>query len=201
MNRLKQKYQDQVMAQLQKDLGLKNVFQIPKLQKIVVNIGISDNPQNPRARMTIIDNVVDQFKVITGQAPQVTRARQSIAGFKLREGEPLGVMVTLRGEKMWQFLDKLISTALPRVKDFQGIPQTAFDGNGNYSLGIEEQIIFPEIDYDKIESVRSLQVVIVSSTSNDQHALALLTALGMPFEKEAGSIKQKLQKGKSKPRR
>lgn len=189
------------MAQLQTKLGLKNVFQIPKVQKVVVNMGIADQPQNPRARMTIIDNVVEQFKIITGQAPQVTRARQSIAGFKLREGEPLGVMVTLRGEKMWQFLDKLISAALPRVKDFQGVPATAFDGNGNYSLGLEEQIVFPEIDYDKIESIRSLQVVIVTSTSNDDHARELIAALGMPFEKEFGSIKKKVQKGKQKPRR
>lgn len=201
MNRLKQKYQEQVASALQKQLGLKNVFQIPKIQKVVVNIGISDQPQNPRARMTIISNVVEQFKIITGQAPQVTRARMSIAGFKLREGEPLGVMVTLRGEKMWQFLDKLISTALPRVKDFQGVPLTAFDGNGNYSLGLEEQIIFPEINYDEIESVRSLQVVVVTSATNDDHARALLSELGMPFEKEAGTIKKKLQKGKKKPTR
>lgn len=201
MNRLKQKYQEQTAAKLHKDLKLKNVFQIPKVQKIVVNMGVSDQPQNPRARMAIISNVVEQFKIITGQAPQVTRARMSIAGFKLREGEPLGVMVTLRGEKMWQFLDKLISTALPRVKDFQGVALTAFDGNGNYSMGIEEQIIFPEINYDSIESVRSLQVVIVTSTSNDQHAQALLAELGMPFEKEAGTIKKKLLKGKKKPTR
>jgi large subunit ribosomal protein L5 len=201
MNRLKQKYQEQTAAKLQKDLKLKNVFQVPKVQKIVVNMGISDQPQNPRARMAIISNVVEQFKVITGQAPQVTRARMSIAGFKLREGEPLGVMVTLRGEKMWQFLDKLISTALPRVKDFQGVALTAFDGNGNYSLGLEEQIIFPEINYDAIESVRSLQVVIVTSTSNDDYSRALLAELGMPFEKEAGTIKKKLQKGKKKPTR
>lgn len=201
MNRLKQQYQNDVVAKLQKDLKLSNVFQVPKLQKIVVNIGIADFPQNPRQRMTVISNVVDQFKIITGQAPQVTKARQSIAGFKLREGDPLGVMVTLRGEKMWQFLDKLISTALPRVKDFQGVAATAFDGNGNYSLGIEEQIVFPEIEYDQIESVRSLQVVINTSATKDEHAKALLTALGMPFEKEEGSVKAKLNKGKKKSRR
>jgi large subunit ribosomal protein L5 len=201
MNRLKQQYQNDVVAKLQKDLKLSNVFQVPKLQKIVVNIGISDFPQNPRQRMTVISNVVDQFKIITGQAPQVTKARQSIAGFKLREGDPLGVMVTLRGEKMWQFLDKLISTALPRVKDFQGVAATAFDGNGNYSLGLEEQIVFPEIEYDQIESVRSLQVVINTSATEDEHAKALLTALGMPFEKEEGAVKAKLNKGKKKSRR
>jgi large subunit ribosomal protein L5 len=201
MNRLKQNYQENIASKLQKQLKLKNVFEVPKLQKIVVNMGVADFPQNPRQRMTVISNVVDQFKMITGQAPQVTKARQSIAGFKLREGDPLGVMVTLRGEKMWQFLDKLISTALPRVKDFQGVAATAFDGNGNYSMGIEEQIVFPEIDYDQIESVRSLQVVIVTSTSNDEYSKALLTELGIPFEKEEGAVKAKLAKGKTKSNR
>lgn len=184
MNRLKQKYQEQVAPALSQELGLTNVFAIPKVKKIVVNIGITDNQQNPRARMTIIDNMVEQFMLITGQKPQVTRARKSIAGFKLRAGDPLGVMVTLRGEKMWEFLDKLIATALPRVKDFRGVSSKAFDGAGNYSLGIEEQIIFPEINYDKIESIRSLQVVIVTSAATNDHARALLTHLGMPFEKE-----------------
>lgn len=184
MNRLKEKYQQQVVSALQKELGITNTFALPKVKKIVINMGITDNQQNPRARMTIIDNVLEQFMVISGQKPQVTRARQSIAGFKLRAGDPLGVMVTLRGEKMWEFLDKLIATALPRVKDFGGVSRTAFDGAGNYSLGIEEQIIFPEINYDKIESIRSLQVVIVTSATNDEHARALLQHLGMPFAKE-----------------
>lgn len=198
MNRLQQQYQQELIDQLQKDLKLENVFEVPKLRKVVVNMGVTDFPQNPRQRMNVIENIVQQFEIITGQKPTVTRARQSIAGFKLREGDPLGVMVTLRGERMWQFMDKLISIALPRVKDFQGVPQTAFDGNGNYSLGLEEQIVFPEINYDAIEGVRSLQVVMNTSTSNDEHAKALLEALGMPFEKEAGTVKAKIGKQKKK---
>lgn len=191
MNRLQQQYQQEMVASLQKQLKLKNSFAVPRLTKVVVNMGVSDNPQNPRARMKIIENIVEQFKIITGQTPQVTKARQSIAGFKLREGEPLGVMVTLRGQLMWEFLDKLISIALPRVKDFQGVSQVAFDGNGNYSLGIEEQIIFPEIDYDTIENIRGLQVGIVTTAETDEHAKALLTELGMPFEKEPRAKKKK----------
>lgn len=198
MNRLQQQYQQELVSKLQKDLKLSNIFEVPKMRKVVVNMGVTDFPQNPRQRMNVIENIIQQFEVITGQKPQVTRARQSIAGFKLREGDPLGVMVTLRGEKMWQFLDKLISIALPRVKDFQGVPQTAFDGNGNYSLGLEEQIVFPEINYDAIEGVRSLQVVMNTSTSSDEHAKALLEALGMPFEKEAGTVKKKINKQKKK---
>ena len=146
MNRLKKQYQEEVVAKLKKDLKIANVFSVPKLDKIVLNMGVADFPQNPRNRMKVIDNVVEQFKTITGQQPQVTKAKKSIAGFKLREGEPLGVMVTLRGEKMWEFLDKLIAIALPRVRDFRGVSRTAFDGNGNYNLGINEQIVFPEIE-------------------------------------------------------
>jgi large subunit ribosomal protein L5 len=191
MNRLQQKYQQELVASIQKQLGIKNVFSVPKVTKIVLNMGVSDNPQNPRARMVIINNIVEQFKVITGQTPQVTKARQSIANFKLREGDPLGVMVTLRGLQMWEFLDKLISVALPRVKDFQGVSQTAFDGNGNYSLGLEEQIVFPEINYDTIEKIRSLQVVICTTAENNDSAMLLLKELGMPFEKEAKPKKKK----------
>lgn len=147
-------------------------------------MGVVDMPQNPRARMTVIENVVEQFKVITGQQPQITKAKKSIAGFKLREGEPLGVMVTLRGERMWEFVDKLIATALPRVRDFTGVSRTAFDGQGNYNLGISEQIVFPEIVFDSIESVRGLQITFVTNTKSNEQAFALLKALGMPFAKE-----------------
>jgi len=147
-------------------------------------MGVIDFPQNPRNRMKNIENIVEQFRIITGQHPQVTKAKKSIAGFKLREGEPLGVMVTLRGEKMWEFVDKLISTALPRVRDFQGVSRTAFDGQGNYNLGISEQIVFPEINYDTIESIRGLQITFVTNTKSNDHAFALLEALGMPFAKE-----------------
>lgn len=147
-------------------------------------MGVVDMPQNPRARMTIIENVVDQFKMISGQKPQITKAKKSIAGFKLREGEPLGVMVTLRGERMWEFVDKLIATALPRVRDFTGVSRTAFDGQGNYNLGISEQIVFPEIVFDAIESVRGLQITFVTNTKSNEQARALFKALGMPFAKE-----------------
>lgn len=183
MNRLKQKYQQEVSPKLKKDLAIKSVFSIPKIEKIVLNMGVVDFPQNPKSRMTVIDNVVEQFKIITGQQPQVTLAKKSIANFKLREGEPLGVMVTLRGERMWEFLDKLIAVALPRVRDFRGISRTAFDGQGNYNLGISEQIVFPEIVYDQIESIRGLQITIVTNTKSNEHALALLESLGMPFVK------------------
>jgi large subunit ribosomal protein L5 len=183
MNRLRQKYNEEIKQKLQKELGIENVFAIPEVKKIVLNMGIVDYPANPRQRMTIVDNVLEQFKTIAGQTPQVTRARKSIAGFKVREGDALGVMVTLRGERMWDFLDKLIGIGLPRVKDFQGVP-ARLDGQGNYSLGIEEQIIFPEIDYDKITSIRSLQVVIITSAKEDAHGYALLKELGMPFVKE-----------------
>jgi large subunit ribosomal protein L5 len=181
MNRLKQHYLDKVAPALQQEFGLKNVFQIPKVQKVVLNMGITDT----QGRDAILKNVVEQFRTITGRQPVVTKAKKSIAGFKLRQGESLGVKVTLRGEFMWQFMDKLISVALPRVKDFQGVSATAFDPVGNYSLGMEEQIVFPEIDYDSIESVRGLQVVIVTSTKDTVQSKRLLTLLGMPFVKEA----------------
>lgn len=183
MNRLKQKYQEEVKAQLQKELGMSSTFQVPALKKIVVNMGVTD-PQDPKQRMTALENIVDQFKVITGQKPQITLAKKAISGFKLRQGDPMGVMVTLRGEYMWEFLDKLISITLPRVKDFRGVSRTAFDGQGNYSLGLDEQIVFPEIEYDKIEKIRGLQMVIVTSATTNDAALKLLQLLGMPFEKE-----------------
>jgi large subunit ribosomal protein L5 len=181
--RLKQKYQQDVVPALKKELGQENIMALPQIKKVVVNMGVTDEPQNTRARMRIIDNVVAQFETITGQKPQVTKAKKAIANFKSRTGDPLGVMVTLRGDYMWEFLDKLISIAMPRFKDFQGVSRTAFDGNGNYSLGIEEQIVFPEIVYDQIESVRGLQVNIITSTSDDKAAEILLEKLGMPFAK------------------
>ncbi len=180
MNRLKQKYQQEVAPALQKEFGHKNTFSVPKLEKVVVNMGITDQ----QSRDAIIANVVEQFKVITGMKPNVTRARKAISSFKTRVGDPLGVMVTLRGEYMWEFLDKLISLALPRVKDFQGVSRTAFDERGNYNLGIEEQIVFPEIVYDQIQGVRGLQVTIVTTTKNNKEAFKLLELLGMPFAKE-----------------
>jgi large subunit ribosomal protein L5 len=183
MNRMLQQYQEVVAPTLQKELGVTTAYALPKITKVVINMGVTD-PQDPRARMTVIENVVDQFKVISGQQPQVTKARKAIAGFKLRQGDPLGVMVTLRGERMWQFLDKLISISLPRVKDFQGVSKTAFDAKGNYNLGIEEQIVFPEIEYDKIESIRGLQITVVFESSNPDKSRRVLELLGMPFVKE-----------------
>ena len=183
MSDLKTTYQQEIVPQLQKEFGVSNVFAVPKLEKIVLNVGVTD-PQDPRARKPIIENIVSQFETISGQKPQVTLATKSIAGFKLREGDALGVKVTLRGKRMWDFLTKLIAIALPRVKDFRGISRTAFDGQGNYSLGLEEQIIFPEISYDSIESVRGLQVNFVTSAESNEQALKLLELLGMPIEKE-----------------
>jgi len=180
---LRDYYNNKVALQLKEELKLDNVFEVPKLEKIILNIGVSD-PTDPRQRKQVIANIVEQFEAIAGQKPMITVAKKSIAGFKLREGDPLGVKVTLRGKQMWGFIEKLIAVALPRVKDFRGVSKTAFDGQGNYSLGIEEQIIFPEVNYDKIERVRSLQAVFVTSTKNDEHALKLLESLGMPFEKE-----------------
>ena len=184
MNRLQQHYTSEIVPQLQKELKMSSVMAVPRIKKIVVNIGVSD-PQDPRARKDVIANIVEQFRVITGQQPAVTHAKKAIAGFKLRKGDPLGVMVTLRGERMWQFLDKLISISLPRVKDFQGISRTAFDGQGNYNLGLEEQIVFPEIVYDQIDRVRSLQITFVTSATNNQNSFRLLELLGMPFAKES----------------
>jgi large subunit ribosomal protein L5 len=181
MNRLKQKYQQEVLEQLKKEFGHDNQFSVAKIEKIVVNMGITDQQNRDAA----IESVVDQFKVITGLTPNVSRAKKAIAGFKSRVGDKLGVMVTLRNDYMWEFLDKLISLALPRVKDFQGVSRTAFDANGNYNLGIEEQIVFPEINYDKIQSVRGLQVTIVTTTKDNKEAFRLLELLGMPFAKES----------------
>jgi len=179
MNRLKTKYQQEVVPALQKEFAYTTVFAVPKITKVVVNMGVTDL-QN---REAIIANVVEQFKVITGMKPNITRAKKAIATYKSRVGDPLGVMVTLRGEYMWEFLDKLISLALPRVKDFQGVSRTAFDQNGNYNLGIEEQIVFPEINYDKIMGVRGLQATIVTTSKDNKQSYRLLELLGMPFAK------------------
>lgn len=183
MNRLSKKYQQEIVSQLQKEFSLPSAMAAPKIKKIVVNTGISE-PDDTRERMKVIENVSQQLATVTGQRPKITRAKKAISNFGLRVGDPLGVTLTLRGKKMWQFLDKLISIALPRVKDFRGVSRDAFDGHGNYSLGLEEQIIFPEIDYDEIDSVRGLQVNIVTSTDQDQQAFKLLQLLGMPFAKE-----------------
>lgn len=179
MNRLREKYQQQILPALQKELKLDNPMAVPKLQKIILNVGVTDAQHRKQA----IESVTEQVKVMTGQKPAIRVARKSIAGFKLRQGDPVGVAVTLRGERMYEFLDKVISVVLPRVKDFQGLP-TKLDGGGNYNFGLKEQIIFPEIDYDKIDYVRGMQITIVTSTADDNQARLLLDQLGIPFVKE-----------------
>ncbi len=183
MNRLKEQYNQTVVPTMAKEFGITNTFRLPKIKKIVLNMGVSE-PQDPRARKQVMENIVAQFKIITGQAPQITHAKQAISGFKLRAGDPLGVMVTLRGERMWQFLDKLITIVLPRVKDFRGVSRTAFDGQGNYSLGLHEQIVFSELSYDQIERIRGLQINIVTQSGSDDQSRRMLELLGMPFTKE-----------------
>ncbi|MEK7458411.1 MAG: 50S ribosomal protein L5 [Patescibacteria group bacterium] len=180
MNRLKQKYLEQLLPILKKELRTTNDLGVPRLKKIVVSAGVGSKEDN---KAKAIESMAEQLKVITGQKPKQTLAKQSIAGFNIREGEPVGLMVTLRGERMWEFFDKLVSIVLPRFKDFQGISRKSFDSNGNYNLGIVEQIVFPEIEYDTIDRVRGLQVTIVTSTKDSHEATRLLELLGMPFEK------------------
>lgn len=174
---LKTYYENEVQSKLKETFGYKNLHQIPKVDKIVVNMGLGDAIQN----IKVLDSAQAELKMITGQAPVVTRAKKSIAAFKLREGMPIGCMVTLRRERMWDFLEKLINITLPRVRDFRGISGKAFDGYGNYTLGIKEQIIFPEIDYDKVDSVKGMNITIVTTADNNAEGKELLKLLGMPF--------------------
>jgi large subunit ribosomal protein L5 len=176
---LKERYQKEALPALIKGFDLKNVMQVPKLEKIVVNIGVGEALDNAKA----LDGAVNDLTIITGQQPVVTKARKSIANFKLREGRSIGVKVTLRGERMWSFFDRLINVALPRTRDFRGVSPNSFDGRGNYTLGVREQLIFPEIDYDKIDKIRGFEVTIVTSAPNDEQGRQLLQLLGMPFGK------------------
>jgi len=175
--RLKKAFVERIAGQLQSELGLANALQVPRLEKIVLNMGLGEAVQNVK----VIDSAVSELTAITGQKPVVTRSKKAIANFKLREKMPIGAMVTLRGARMWEFLDRLLSSALPRVRDFKGVNDRSFDGRGNYSLGITEQIIFPEIDIDKIEKVKGLTVTICTTARSDSEGKALLRALGMPF--------------------
>lgn len=177
MARLYEMYQQEIVPRLMEQFKYKNIMQVPRIEKIIVNIGLGEAVQNPKA----LDGAVNDLTAITGQKPIITKARKSIAGFKLREGMSIGCKVTLRGERMYEFLDKLINLDLPRVRDFRGVSPQAFDGRGNYSLGIKEQTIFPEIEYDKIDKVRGLEVVIVTTAKTDEEARALLKNMGMPF--------------------
>lgn len=174
---MKERYQQDVAPALTKEFGLDNAMQIPRIEKVVVNIGVGEALDNAKS----LDAAVDELTQITGQKPVVTKARRSIAAFKLREGRAIGVKVTLRGERMWSFLDRMINVALPRTRDFRGVSGDSFDGRGNYTLGVREQIIFPEIQYDKIDKVRGFEVTIVTSAPNDEQARRLLQLMGMPF--------------------
>lgn len=178
-SRLKAKYQQEVVPTLQKEFNYKNLMQVPGVHKVVVNIGMGEVIQNAKA----MDAAVSDLATITGQRPVITRAKRSVAAFKLREGMQIGCMVTLRGDRMFQFLDKLMNVALPRLRDFQGISPEAFDGRGNYTLGLREQLVFPEIDYDKVDKVRGMEVSIVTTARTDEEGRRLLKLMGMPFKK------------------
>ena len=177
--RLRERYKQDVRDKLSQEFGYQNVHQVPRLSKIVVNIGLGEATQNPK----LLDNAVEELAQITGQRPVVRRARKSVANFKLREGQSIGTMVTLRSERMWEFLDRLVNVALPQVRDFKGVSLKAFDGRGNYTLGIREQIIFPEINYDKVERITGMNVTVCTTAQSDAEAKALLGHLGMPFPK------------------
>lgn len=178
-SRIKEKYNQEVVPALMKEFNYDNVMQVPKLEKIVINIGLGEAKENAK----LLESAVAELELITGQKPVVTRARKSIANFKLREGQAIGTKVTLRGQKMEDFFDKLVNISLPRVRDFRGVSNTSFDGRGNYSLGIKEQLIFPEIEYDQIEEIRGMDIVIVTTAQTDEEAKVFLQLMGMPFRK------------------
>ena len=180
MNLMRERYQKEIAPALMKAFGFKNVMQVPRVQKVVVNIGAGEALDNPKA----LEAAVGDLTTIVGQKPITTKARKSIANFKLREGRLIGTKVTLRGERMWAFLDRLLNIALPRVRDFRGVSANAFDGRGNYTLGLKDQLVFPEIEYDKIDKLRGMEVTIVTTAKTDEHARALLQLLGMPFVKK-----------------
>jgi large subunit ribosomal protein L5 len=180
MPRLKQLYVDELRERLKDELGLTSIMQVPRIEKITLNMGVGDAKTEAKA----LDSAIEELTTIAGQRAQVRRARRSIAGFKLREGMPIGAKVTLRGDRMYEFLDRLVSIALPRIRDFRGLSPKSFDGRGNYSIGVREQLIFPEINYDDIAAIRGLDVAITTTAESDEHALALLRALGLPFATE-----------------
>lgn len=177
--RLKEKYENEVKNSMMEKFKYKSIMEVPKVEKVVINMGLGEGRDNPK----IIESAVGELEIITGQRPVVTQAKKSIANFKLREGMDVGAKVTLRGEKMYYFLDKLMNIALPRVRDFRGVSATSFDGRGNYALGIKEQLIFPEIEYDKVDSIKGLDIAIVTTAKTDEEAKAFLTEMGMPFKK------------------
>lgn len=178
MERLQEKYKNEVVPELTKKFGYKNIMQLPKIEKVIINMGVGEAVGNPKA----LDAAVNDLTIIAGQKPILTRAKKSLAAWKLREGMPIGTKVTLRGTRMYQFLDKFINVALPRVRDFRGVSSTAFDGRGNYAVGLKEQLIFPEIEYDKIDKLRGMNIVIVTTAEKDEEARELLRLMGMPFK-------------------
>jgi large subunit ribosomal protein L5 len=184
--RLKQRYLEEVRGRLKDELGLSTVMEVPRIEKITLNMGVGEAKTEAKA----LDAAIEELTTIAGQRAQVRRARKSIAGFKIREGMPIGARVTLRGDRMYEFLDRLVSIALPRIRDFRGLSPRSFDGRGNYSIGIREQIIFPEIDYDDIAGIRGLDVAITTSAKTDEHGLALLRSLGLPFASQDGGENQ-----------
>ena len=179
--RLKERYQKEIAPAIAKEFAIKNPMAIPRIDKVVINMGMGEAIANAK----ILDTAADELRAITGQKPVVTKAKKSIASFKLRQGMPIGTMVTLRGDRMYEFLDRLVSVALPRVRDFRGVSPNSFDGRGNYTLGLRDQLIFPEIEYDKIDKLRGMEITIVTTAKNDEHSRELLKFLGMPFRKEA----------------
>ena len=179
MSRLKELYQREIVPALMNKFKYSSIMEVPKIEKIVVNMGVGDAKENPK----FLENAVEELSIITGQKPVITKARKAIAGFKLRTGMPIGTMVTLRGERMYHFLDRLLNIALPRVRDFRGVSPKAFDGRGNYTMGIKEQLIFPEINYDKVEKVRGMDIVFVTTAKTDEEGRELLTGFGFPFKK------------------
>ena len=177
--RLRQRYKDEVVPRLQKEFGIDNIMAVPRIEKVNLNMGVGDAIQN----IKVLDDAVEEMGALAGQKPVVTRAQKSIAAFKVRQGMPIGCRVTLRGQRMWEFLDRLITVALPRVRDFRGVPSKSFDGRGNYTLGIRDHLIFPEIDYNKIERPKGMNITIVTTAGNDERAQFLLRELGMPFQR------------------
>jgi large subunit ribosomal protein L5 len=182
--RLKERYNAEIAARLKEDLELDNAMQVPRLLKIVVNMGVGDAAQDAK----LMDGAVEDLRVITGQQPKVTMARKSISNFKLREGVPVGASVTLRGDRMWEFFDRLIATAIPRIRDFRGMNPNGFDGRGNYTFGVTEQLIFPEVDYDKVAKVRGMDITFVTTAATDEQGRALLDAFGFPFRRQQAGV-------------
>jgi large subunit ribosomal protein L5 len=199
--RLKQRYDSEVRAQLKDSLGLANIMEAPRLEKIVINMGVGRATQQP----SLLEGAVRDLTVISGQKPLVTKATKSIAGFKLREGQNIGCKVTLRGDRMWEFLDRLISVAIPRIRDFRGMATTSFDGRGNYTFGVTEQLIFPEIEYDRVDAPRGMDITIVTTARNDEEGRAFLLAFGFPFKRgdeiDLGAFEPKKRRGQGGPRK